>query len=220
MKDAISDSISAFPPVGACGTEAIIDPSSSGQANGFSKQPATSGLAGAITALRSTRRANLPFVEYSPLGGSWTLTGPCPESRPLPFRVAAFDAGELFEVVWYSPHSHCDAGHCFPVLFLRNVGGLGANRFSSCCNLEVVVFEYDSYLGGIVGRAFFLWASLESISIPSFVDVLGEDCFSGCTSLHSLIFERPSRLARIAGSALRGGVVNDLLADFAVGSAV
>jgi hypothetical protein len=200
MENSTSDSTSAFLPVSASAAEAILDPSSSRQPNGVSNQPASPALACAISVLRSTRRSNLPVVEYSPPEGrraGGTVTEPCRPVGPLAFRNEVSEVRKLFEVVSYSPHFLSNPGQRFAVLFPRNVGRLRANSSGSCCNLKVVVFESDSHLGGLAGRAFSCWASLTSIVIPSFVVALGVYCFSCCASLHSLVFESPSRLTTI-----------------------
>jgi hypothetical protein len=58
-----------------------------------------------------------------------------------------------------------------------------------------LIFESNSRLIRIESRAFS--GSLESIVIPSNVEILSSSCFSGCKSLTSISFESNSRLTRI-----------------------
>jgi hypothetical protein len=47
----------------------------------------------------------------------------------------------------------------------------------------------------------FLYSSLQSVLIPSTVQIIGSSCFSSCKSLSSISFESNSRLARIESKA-------------------
>jgi serine/threonine protein kinase len=47
----------------------------------------------------------------------------------------------------------------------------------------------------------FSYSSLQSISIPSKVEIVGSRCFAGCRSLSSISFQFPSQLKRIEGQA-------------------
>jgi hypothetical protein len=64
-----------------------------------------------------------------------------------------------------------------------------------------VLFESNSILTRADPQAFYKCSSLETICIPSGVDVLGRLCFANCTRLSSVQFERNSRLTRIEQGA-------------------
>jgi hypothetical protein len=63
-----------------------------------------------------------------------------------------------------------------------------------------VSFATKSRLQKISSSAFSECLSLESMIIPSAVEVLGDGCFWGCTSLSALVFEAGSQLEQM-GSA-------------------
>jgi hypothetical protein len=73
-------------------------------------------------------------------------------------------------------------------------GVLRESSFSS------ISFESNSRLLRIESDAFSR-SSLQSIVIPSSVEILGSSCFSECKSLSSISFESHSRLLRIASDA-------------------
>jgi hypothetical protein len=63
-------------------------------------------------------------------------------------------------------------------------------------SLKSIVFESNSLLTGIESEGFYK-SSLQTILIPSNVEILGSKCFSYCKSLSSITFESNSRLTRI-----------------------
>jgi hypothetical protein len=83
------------------------------------------------------------------------------------------------------------------VCISRTVASFGNSCLAECDALQIVTFEWASALRDIESNAFSFGKSLQSIAIPSLVDVLGFCCFSDCESLHSVMFERPSKLAKI-----------------------
>jgi hypothetical protein len=76
--------------------------------------------------------------------------------------------------------------------------------------IDSVVFESNSRLTRIESEAF-LYASLESILIPSNVEIFGSYCFSHCESLSSVTFESNSRLTRIELAAFSWSSLESIL---------
>jgi hypothetical protein len=70
---------------------------------------------------------------------------------------------------------------------------LGSSCFSYCKSLSSISFESNSRLTRIESSAFSP-SSLQSILIPSNVEILGSKCFSSCESLSSITFESNSHL--------------------------
>jgi hypothetical protein len=76
-----------------------------------------------------------------------------------------------------------------------------------CCawkELRAVEFERDSSLRSIGRLAFAGCRSLESILIPSSVEVLHEGCFQSCDGLRKVTFGRESKLRLIERMAFQG----------------
>jgi hypothetical protein len=87
------------------------------------------------------------------------------------------------------------------IIFLnwdRPVGRFGiGKRYGP---LESIVFESNSRLTQTESELFYD-SSLQSILIPSGVEILGSKCFSRCKSLSFITFESNSRLTQIESEA-------------------
>jgi hypothetical protein len=77
-------------------------------------------------------------------------------------------------------------------------------------SLELIVFESNSRLPRIDCHEFDQ-SSLQSIAIPSNVEILGSYCFYWCKSLSSITFESNSRLTRIESFAFSSSSLESIL---------
>jgi hypothetical protein len=75
-----------------------------------------------------------------------------------------------------------------------------AEVFSGLGRFHSISFKSDSRLTRIESEAF-SYSSLQSLLIPSNVEILCSECFPNCKSLLSISFESNSRLTRIESSA-------------------
>jgi hypothetical protein len=139
---------------------------------------------------------------YSPSdsGIVWQFADPCPDGRPVLFRDAVGDDGEVCEVRSVSAKS-LQCGQMSAVCISRHVARLGEKCLFGCHYIANVAFESDSHLREFGTSAFYFCDSLQSIAVPSCVELLGPTCFRSCWSFESVTFERPSKLAKIESRA-------------------
>jgi hypothetical protein len=141
--------------------------------------------------------ASLPRIEGSTFSGSSIETIRVDETNPNYFASGGFLVS--FEGMTLIRYFKQDT----TAVIGGDYGSIGPYCFESHKILSTVAFEDGSTLTSIGECAFANCPSLESICIPSSVEIIGESCFYGCTSLSQFTFQSGSRITHICGDSFR-----------------